>query len=251
MTGFSESIVGARRVRHVRFHAELRVAALIKVRSYVAFDGPHMLCVVHEMTEGSTGEVAATAIDGYTPNPSAAKQLRSRFQEFEDSMSAKAAPRGITPTPYAGRPTPESLMESGAFITGRSTILPRDAGPEGRADDAFLTGFLSDASAHTWERTPMTTEWLDENMFGRVVLEKKLSWVSPLKVGESLYNLSAFTSVQENTFNIRDYIFEAKTNRFIAICDSVFLAMDLDKRSMVSLSKEHREALLALQVQGV
>lgn len=63
LTGFSEALVGARRVRHVRYHAELVAASLITVKSYVAFDGPHMLSVVHEMIEGSTGEICATAID--------------------------------------------------------------------------------------------------------------------------------------------------------------------------------------------
>ncbi len=249
MTGFSEALVGARRVRHVRYHAELVAASLITVKSYVAFDGPHMLSVVHEMTEGSTGEVCATAIDGYTPNPSSAKQLRARFKEVEENITKSAVPRGISPSPFSGKPTADDLMKNGAMVTGRATVLPRHLNAEQKAEDSFALACFSDAVAHVWERTPMNTAWLDENEYGRVALEQKLSWISPLKLGDVVEVISTLTGVQDNTFTVRHHLFEARTKRLVAVCDQVSISMDLNTRKTVPMTEEIRAALLALQSQ--
>ncbi|WP_310620968.1 thioesterase family protein [Flexibacterium corallicola] len=247
ISGFNDSLAGARRVRHVRYHAELRAAVPVQVRSYVSFDGPHMLSVVHEMLDVSTGSIAATAVDGYTPNPNTAKQLRTRFQEFEDNISEKAAPRGLSSTPYTGKPTAEELLSSGAFITCRATVLPRHTGIDNRADDSFAVGCFSDAAAHAWERTPLNTMWLDENVCGRVAMEQKLSWVSPLKLGDSTYTLTSFLGIQEKTATLRNYMFEARTHRLVTVCDTVALFMNLETRNVVSLDDDAKEAISALQ----
>lgn len=249
MTGFSEALVGARRVRHVRYHVELVAASLITVKSYVAFDGPHMFSVVHEMIEGSTGEVCATAIDGYTPNPSSAKQLRTRFKEVEENISKAAVPRGISPSPFSGKPTIDDLIKSGALVTGRATVLPRNLNAEQKAEDAFALSCFSDAAAHVWERTPMNTAWLDKNEYGRVALEQKLSWISPLKVGDMVQVISTITGVQDKTFTIRHHLFESRTKRLAAVCDQVSISMDLDSRKTVPMTEDIRAALVALQSQ--
>ncbi|WP_068081237.1 acyl-CoA thioesterase [Polycladidibacter stylochi] len=247
MTGFSETLVGSRRVRHVRYHAELRAATLVKVRSYAAFDGPHMFSVVHEMIEGSTGEIAATAIDGYTPNPSRAKTLRERFEKFEANLSEQATPRTISASPFSGKPTMEELLGNGAVVTSRASVLPRHLDSEYRAEDAFYLSCISDASSHAWERTPMTMAWLYEKDYGRVAVEQKLTTLSPLALGDMVAVVTSFTGVQGNTFNLRHHIFETKTNRLVAVCDMVALAMDLEKRSIVPLSEETKQQLHALQ----
>ncbi|MDD7911116.1 thioesterase family protein [Pseudovibrio exalbescens] len=247
LTGFSDAVAGPRRVRHVRYHAELRSAVPIKIRSYIAFDGPHMLSVVHEMIETSTNEISATAIDGYTPNQSAAKQLRTRFKDVEDTMNAKANPRGVSPSPFVGKPTIDDLTSNGSTVTCRGTVLSRDVTPEGKADDGFAIGLISDAVSHAWERTPMKTSWLDENYYGRIAMEQKLTWISPLKTGDAVVVLSSFTGVQNNVFSLRHHIYESRTNRLAAVCDMVALTMDLEKRSIVPIENDVREKILSLQ----
>ncbi|OKL42640.1 thioesterase family protein [Pseudovibrio exalbescens] len=247
LTGFSDALAGPRRVRHVRYHAELRSAVPLKIRSYIAFDGPHMLSVVHEMIECSTNQIAATAIDGYTPNQNAAKQLRTRFKDVEDTMSADASPKGIAPSPFVGKPLVNDLLNNGSSVTGRATVLPRHLTHEGRADDGFAIGLISDSINHAWERTPMKTAWLDENYYGRVAMEQKLTWISPLKSGDTVVVLTSFTGVQKNVFTLRHYIFESKTNRLAAVCDMVALTMDLEKRSIVPIADDVREAIMAMQ----
>ncbi|WP_417670568.1 acyl-CoA thioesterase [Roseibium sp.] len=235
LSGMSEAIVGARRVRHVRYHNELRCGDLVSVRSHAALDGPHIFTVVHEMRNASTGTLAATAIDGYAPTAAAAKQIRPRFKNVIKDMPADAAPRGLSATPAPHKTTLASILNAGAQVCFRGTVLPRDIGPEGRADDRFALGAFTDAVPHVWQQTPMNHAYLSQNNFGRVAVEMKLTWISPLKTGDMFLIASAPTSVQSKTFTLRHHLFESRTQRLAAVCDVVALVMDLEARKAVPL----------------
>jgi len=242
LSGLNETLVGARRVRHVRYHKELRTGDLITVHSSIAFDGPHMLTVVHEMRDGDTGAIAATALDGYEPNASSAKTLRQRFKAFQVPMSAEASPQGIPTGPANMRVTLQGLFSKGAETCFRGTVLPRDTGVDGRADDQFALACCTDGVAHVWQRTPMTKSYLNENGLGRVAVEMKLSWATPLKTGDTVAVVTGFTGISSKTFSMRHHLFESRTNRLAATLDVVALAMDLDTRSAIALPEEaHRD----------
>ncbi|GAB2185375.1 thioesterase family protein [Roseibium sp. LAB1] len=243
MTGLSETVVGARRVRHVRYHKEMRTGDLITVHSSIAFDGPHMLTVIHEMRDGSTGTLTATALDGYEPSASAAKTLRQRFRDFQTPMIAEAGPRGISAGPANPRATLASLQAKGAQIVYRGTVLPRDIGPDGKADDRFALSCCTDGVAHVWQRTPMTHAYLTENGFGRVAVEMKLTWITPLKTGDAMLVISGFTGVHPKTFCMRHHLFESRTNRLAAVLDVVALTMDLTKRVAVEQPDEAYQSI--------
>lgn len=238
MCGLSETLVGARRVRHVRFHKELRTGDLITVHSSVAFDGPHMLTVVHEMRDGSTGDLAATALDGYEPNPNSAKALRQRFKEFQTPMIAEAAPRGIQSGPAGLRATLPGLLSQGAEICFRGTVLPRDIGPDSKADDQYALSCCTDGVAHVWQRTPMDFSYLAEHGYGRVAVEMKLTWSTPLKSGDTVVVATGFTSVGSTSFTMRHHLFESRTGRLVATLDVVAMTMDLASRKAVGLPEE-------------
>ncbi|MHA7773981.1 thioesterase family protein [Roseibium sp. M-1] len=236
LSGLNETLVGARRVRHVRFHKELRTGDLITVGSSIAFDGPHMLTVVHEMRNSTTGDLAATALDGYEPNPNSAKTLRQRFKEFQTPMIAEAAPRGIPAGPAAAhRATPASLQAKGAQVVFRGTVLPRDIGVDGKADDRFALSCCTDGVAHVWQRSPMTHAYLTEHGLGRVAVEMKLTWLTPLKTGDLMQVISGFAGVSPKTFSMRHHLFESRTGRLASILDVVALTMDLKSRTAVEL----------------
>ncbi|WP_417685088.1 acyl-CoA thioesterase [Roseibium sp.] len=235
LSGLSEAIVGARRVRHVRYHNELRAGDLLTVSSYAALDGPHMFTVVHEMRNATTGTLAATAIDGYTPPAAAAKEIRPRFKNVLSDMSEDAAPRGLPASPANAKLTIGNVLASGAEICFRGTVLPRHLGPDGRADDGFVLGAFTDAVPHVWQRTPMNHAFLTENGYGRVAVEMKLTWSSPLKTGDMFVIASAPVSVAGKTFTLRHHMFESRTQRLVAILDVVALVMDLTTRKAVAL----------------
>lgn len=248
ITGFSESIVGVRRVRHVRYHREARCGTMLRVVAGVCFDGPHVLCVLHEMRDTIDGALVATAIDGYNPTLEAARTLRSRFKDSQCAMPEEAAPRGLTASPVQLRGTLDATLELGAKITHRTTVLPRQLGPDGRADDGFLLACCTEAAPFVWERTPLNQASLRARNAGRVAVEMKLSWAGPVKTGDSVIVASGLTGCQANTFSMRHHIFEARTGRPVAVCDAVVLPMCHEARKAVALSAEEREAILRLRM---
>ncbi len=238
ISGLGEAVVGARRVRHVRYHKELRTGDLITVHSSVAFDGPHMLTVVHEMRDGGSGALAATALDGYEPSANTAKSLRQRFKNFQSPMIPEAAPKGLSTGPSARRVTLQALQSKGVDLCYRGTVLPRDIGVDGKADDRYALSCCTDGVAHVWQRTPMNHAYLAENGFGRVAVEMKLCWITPLKNGDTVVVATGFTAVNAKTFSMRHHVFESRTSRLAATLDVVALTMDLSSRVAVELPEE-------------
>lgn len=249
LSGLGETLVGARRVRHVRYHKELRTGDLITVNSSVAFDGPHILTVVHEMRNRSTGALAATAFDGYEPNVNSAKTLRQRFKDFQSPMITEAAPRGLQAGPAGLKVTTSSVQANGAEICFRGTVLPRDIATDGKADDRFALSCCTDAVAHVWERTPMTHAYLTEHGLGRVAVEMKLTWATPLKTGDAVVVYTGFTGVSSRTFSMRHHLFESRTGRLAATLDVVALTMHLTDRKAVSLPDDAHQALSKMLIQ--
>ncbi|MEJ8473334.1 thioesterase family protein [Roseibium sp. H3510] len=190
------------------------------------------------MHNTSTGELSATAIDGYEPSSVSAKILRSRFKNVLSPMPDEASPRGISTSPTGSRAALDGLLAAGAEICFRGTVLPRHVCSDGRADDGFALSVFTDAVPHVWQKTPMTHAYMSERNLGRVAVEMKLTWVSPLKSGDMFVIVSAPTSVNSKTMNIRHHLYESQTKRLSAICDVVALVMDLETRKSVALPEE-------------
>eukprot|EP00873_Tetraselmis_striata_P015000 jgi/Tetstr1/435264/TSEL_024183.t1 len=175
------------------------------MRSHVAFDGPYMLTVVHELRRSADNVLAATATDGYAPADSVARDLRRRFQDVSAPMPDAALPRSLG-----------TAAETSAV----------------------------DRAPHVWNMTPMTDAWLTKHGFGRVAVEMKLAWTGPLKPGDPVVTYSGLTGAANSTFSFRHHLFEARTHRLAAVCDVVALTMDLKTRSAVSLDDEVRASIL-------
>ncbi|QDG78798.1 thioesterase family protein [Labrenzia sp. PHM005] len=248
ITGLSDALVGARRVRHVRYHKELRTGDLITVHSGIAFDGPHMLTVVHELRNAGTGDLSATAIDGYEPSASTVKSLRQRFKDHQCPMSELASPRGLPASPANNKPALDKLLQNGGGLCFRGTVLPRHVNADGKADDQFALACCTDAVPHVWERSPLTHTYLSEHNLGRVAMEMKLIWHTPLKSGDAIVVASGFTGAQAKTFGMRHHIYESRTSRLAATLDVVALAMDLDARKAIELPEAARKAIAKIQL---
>lgn len=248
ITGLSDALVGARRVRHVRYHKELRTGDLITIHSGIAFDGPHLLTVVHEMRNAGTGELSAAAIDGYEPSASTVKSLRQRFKDHQCPMSEQASPRGLPPSPTNNKPALDKLLQNGGDLCFRGTVLPRNVNADGKADDQFALACCTDGVPHVWERSPLTHAYLTEHNLGRVAIEMKLIWHTPLKSGDAVVVASGFTGAQAKTFGMRHHIYESRTSRLAATLDVVALAMDLEARKAVELPEEARKSIAKIQL---
>lgn len=248
-TGFSESLVGSRRVRHTRFHQAAGTGNLLRVSSGVCFDGPHILSVLHEMRDHTDGTLIATVVDGYSPAVEAARTLRNRFKDSQEQMTPEATPRVLPATPGTMRTTLAAALSAGATVTHRSTVLSRHLGADGRADDGFAIGCFAEAAPFVWERTPLTQATLSGRSDRRVAIETKLSWAGPLKAGDSIVVASGITGCQANTFSMRHYMFEARTGRPVALCDCVVSPINHVSGTATALSAGEREAILRLKME--
>ncbi|MBA5779144.1 thioesterase family protein [Stappia sp. F7233] len=243
LTGLSDALAGPRRCRHVRYHRELCVGHVLLMTSYAAVDGPHMLTIVHELRTDD-GALAATAIDGYSAAEGTVRELRRRFKPVELAMPEYAMPRGLPAAVSAMKSTLDGLIAGGAAIVNRSTVTPRNLGPEGRADDELAIGRFTEAAPHVWNMTPMTSSWLAERDLGRVAVEMKLAWLGPLKAGDPIIVVSAPIAASRSTFAFRHHLFETRASRLAAVCETVALTMDLKTRKAVPLPDDIRKAIL-------
>ncbi|WP_297579887.1 thioesterase family protein [Roseibium sp.] len=158
-------------------------------------------------------------------------------------MIEEAAPRGIQTGPGGLRATLPGLLAKEAGICFRGTVLPRDIGVDGKADDQYALACCTDGVAHVWERTPMTRAFLGENGFGRVAVEMKLTWATPLKTGDAVVVATGFTGVGSKSFNMRHHLFESRTKRLAATLDVVALMMDLTSRTSVQLPEDTQNCI--------
>ncbi len=158
-------------------------------------------------------------------------------------MISEAAPRGIPSGPAGLRTSLPGLLSHGAEICFRGTVLPRNIGPDGKADDQFALSCFTDGVAHVWQRTPMDHAYLNQNGYGRVAAEMKLTWSTPVKSGDTVVVATGFTSVNANTFSMRHHLFESRTTRLVATLDVVALTMDLSTRKAVALPEEAHSSI--------
>ncbi|MGY4748444.1 thioesterase [Pannonibacter sp. Q-1] len=243
----SESLVGARRVRHIRFHTPAPCSTLLVVSSLVCFDGPHILTIVHQMKNAVTGEVLATAIDGYTPPAGTARTFRSKFKDVVQAMPEEAAPRALPPSPLANKATLESIVEGGGSVIYRGTVLPRHLGADNKADDGFVAQCIGEALPHVWQQTPLNLGWQQETGSQRRLFEMKLTWISPLKAGESFVIAVSLTGTQANMLGARFFVFESRASRLCAITDTAFGPVCRESGEPAGLPAGTQEALSRLR----
>lgn len=85
----------------------------------------------------------------------------------------------------------------------RGTVLPRHLGADNKADDGFIAQCIGEALPHVWQQTPLNLDWQQETGRGRQLFEMKLTWISPLKAGESFVIAVSLTGTQANMLGAR------------------------------------------------
>lgn len=244
LAGLNEAALGARRVRHVRYHSELRAAELLIIRSAIAPDGPHPFTIVHEMIEPVSGRLSATAIDGYQGGGGAA--LPSIPPAFSMPLPEVATPRSFEAAPATTAPGAEQLLAAGGVVTFRGAIHPRHCDAGGEALDQTYISAFTDGASHAWEAGGIETRWLGENGYGRVALEMKLSRINSLRQGDLVHMVSCCARVERKAFSFRHHLFETQSGRLAAIGDATGIVMDLATRKSVILPERIVASLKAL-----
>ena len=240
LAGLDEAMLGPRRVRHVRYHSELRAAELIVIRSAIAPDGPHPVTIVHEMIEPVSGRLSATAIDGYEGSGLAMPPA------FFTPLPDVAAPRSFKAAPVTAAPTTEALVAAGGVVAFRGAIHPRHCDAAGEVLDQTYISAFNDGVSHAWEAGGIETRWLRESGYGRVALELKLSRVASLRQGELIHMVSCCAKVERKAFSFRHHLFETHSGRLVAVGEATGIVMDLATRKSVILPERIMASLQAL-----
>jgi acyl-CoA thioester hydrolase len=243
LAGLDPALLGPRRVRHVRYHAEMRAGTPVTCTSSLCADGPHPVSVVHEMREGGSGRLMATALDGYATAPAIATHLLRQASKVRAPMPPEAAPRSFA-APPAALGTPLKRLETlGATVTYRGRVMPADCQANGFLDDRGYVARFTDAGPHAWAEAGLHHDFLAENTLGRVAVEMKLTVGQELTAGTLIHVLTAFTAVGRSTFSMRHHIVDTRADRIAAIGELTVLIMDLKARRSVPLPVSARERL--------
>ena len=241
--------ISTRIVRHIRYHREARDATILKISSGVCFETPYEFTIVHQMNDYSYGTLLATALDGYTLTSESRSGMQSKLKNFVITPLEVHLPRGFDYTTTNMELSEQNLLDQGAFIVHQNTLMPRNCGPNNKADDHFIVGCFSDGAAHMWERTPLNRKWLDQNEYGRVALEMKLCYRNPIKLGSSIKMISGLTKISAKTFSFRHHVFEAESHDLLVTGDIVAAILDLKGRQAVNLPEKSTEIMKNLQIE--
>ncbi len=214
--------------RHVRFHNEVHVADSLKIESGIIANGEFAGQLGHRLFNTNSGKLCTTALDS----------IKGEFGDtsiFDKEHLSEVIPRGLPADRIDPIDADPLIQKRKAMVTSHSVISPNDLDKDG----AFLTNriisMFSDGAPHIWERAGVSTNWLNENNFGRVAVEIKLCPIDIPELGAALQLISRISEIDGRTFRIDHQIEEIASKRVIA-CGSVrCLVMSLETRRAVSL----------------
>lgn len=248
--GLGDNLVGRHLSRHVRYHRECHVGGLQVVRSAVYEAGADFIVFVHVLYDVGTGSISATALDRYQLLRSVPDEVAEALPSPPQAETLAARPRSFVGPHPALDVTARSLLESGGLASHYGSAKPAQCDASGNLDSRSIIAMMSNAAAHVWQAAPMTRAWLDENGFGRVAVEMRLTLGDPIAAGTLTRVITKWASAERTTFTFRHHLIDAETGTCLAIVDNAALVMDLETRKAVPLSASHREAILDLSGAG-
>jgi acyl-CoA thioester hydrolase len=228
--------------RHVRYHHELRVAALTQVSSArvdITLPEGADMAVLHRLEEPSRSFLAATAIDFY-----AVKRPNGLDALSAVALPGEASPRSLPLLLDAERRSAATLKELGYFEIDRTVLRPGDAGQDGTWTPLGIVSRVSDGMGFAYELIGLTREVVDDAGCGRVTIEMRICPLGPASVGAPLVSLAGLIDVARSTFTVRDVIFDGLSGKAVAVVGSTALLMDLATRKAVPFDPAIRERML-------
>ena len=247
--GVDINTFGPRLMRHIRYHREAHDATILNVASGVCFDSPYEFTVVHQMNDYSEGTLLATALDGYSLPADLSNQFKSKFANSVITPLDVHLPRGFDCTPTNLNLSAQQLLEKGALPVHHNTLMSRNCGPQNKPDDLFFVGCFSDGAAHMWERTPLNRKWLDHHRYGRIALEMKLCYGTPIGIGSSIKIISGLIRVTTKTFGFRHHVFDVASGKIVVTGDIIAAVLDLDGRQAVNIPAASIEKMNSLLIE--
>jgi len=227
------------KIRHVRYHAELRANAGTRVDSLGVGDRQ----LVHLLYDTNGGKLSATCVETYDDPPAG---LVAALKRHGGAMPEDAAPRSVDPAPV--EPGPDGATPPGGTMTLAARVRAHYCRPDGEIFDSGIIGLNSDAAAHFWEPTGINRAWLESRGFGSVAVEMKLTRTGSLRFGDLVHVVSRPVAVARSTLTFENRFIRSDTGEVGAIVQVTGLTMNLETRRAVPLSDDIRartEAIIA------
>lgn len=220
-------------LRHVRYHAELRVNAGLRVETMGVGDSGRQ--VAHLLYETTKGRLSATCLETFDdPPPGLSEALRRNGGDLPEA----AAPRSVDPAPVD--PGPDGASPAGSIVSLGARVRAHYCRPDGTIFDSGIISMNSDAAAHFWEPTGINRGWLEERNFGSVAVEMKLTRTGPLLFGDLVHVVSRPIAVARSTITFENRFIQSETGDVAAIVQVTGLTMNLETRRAVPLPDDIR-----------
>ncbi|ESR26423.1 acyl-CoA thioesterase [Lutibaculum baratangense] len=222
------------RVRHVRYHRELRVDQSVVGHSHAAEDGSPRL--VHVLRNTADGGIAATALDSYESLPEAVART-----------AAAGVPEAALPRSLGAEPAQTNGGDAfdGGFATYRGRLRAGECDRHGRPYDSAIIGRVSDAATQFWTGIGVTPAWLAEQAAGRVAVEMKLTRGEGGGPDGLVDVHSRLEVVSRSTVSFAHRLVAIETGQVVATVETTALTMDLATRRANRFPEEVRERLEA------
>ncbi len=216
------------RHHHVRFHAELHVSDLMLIRSHLARTETG-LALCHLMFNAETDNLAATC---WCPlDDEGLTELVPGAPVIDPPEAALPRSLGSGVIALADRAQAD---RAGFIETFRTILKSSDCNAGGTATTKSLIAFQSDAAGHLWTHIGLDKDWLEDNHFGRVAIESRISILSDIRAGAPILIVTGLMGFAAKTITFRHHIYDIAANTQVAAGEITALAIDLDARRATS-----------------
>ena len=248
------------RETHLRYHAEVRPGAPLKIEGGVEAACDETLDAVFVMTNAASGALAATVrvrfdhVDPKTARRFAfATRTRDALDRWRVETPDAARPRGVG----SGGGAAFSLAEAvtiGLERSGLGRIGPEDCDLFGRMRPEMAIGKVSDSVVHFSSGLP--EQWRDHADHGRpkrasAVLEMRVLMRRYPGAGAGFELRSGLTAADAKVRRLVHWACDARTGEALWSMEGVACMMDLETRRLVRADGDTLDALKAAVVEGL
>lgn len=221
-------------VFHVRFFRELRLLDTLSIGSVRLSEARAPYGVAHLMRDGTTGRVAASALelrgDGLGADPLGAD-------------AAAYAPRSLPRGPHALTDTGARLAAGEATVSHAGILLPGDFDGNGALLMSALHMRVSDGNGHLWQSVGVSSDAFYGRGLGRAIVELKITRHGGAAPGTPVRQVSWFREIGRKSIEIGHQLEDLRTGAVLSNISTITLIIDMAARKSTELPPDLAEAL--------
>ncbi len=224
-------------VQHVRFHRESRLAEPLSGFTGIVRTDGKISDYLTELKSERLGETVSTCIH----------RVRSATGSVDADLPDHALPRGVPDVdPEWQGLAPEELDAHGFRTIGMGTILGHEVDDHGELARYHYMGRLSDSMPHLWRLLERETD----DGKGGAVLEYRLGFVGPLKIGDHYKILSGISAAAGKLQHFVHLLFN-QHDQLCMTAQAVGVRLNLETRKAMVLDDEALEKIGAVLLKPV